>query len=158
MAVEFDGPTSGSYYSSVMCPLLATTEKTVTTGKVNFGIPATPMIYYMQCDNDGLYSNTCEWGSSGTFYGLMVLNEAVLQITGGDGSLAHPSVMGAVFEGTPYVSGTTASTSDITLSGSSTVVYNQSIIDKTAAISVNHVETTVQVVPGSWQQLAPNGS
>ena len=157
VAIQFDGPTSGSYYSTVMSPLMATTEKTVTTGKVNFGTAAIPMIYYMQCDNDGLYSNTADWGSSGTFYGLMVLMEAVINITGGDGTIAHPSIMGAIFEGTPYVSGTTASTSDITLSGKSTVVYNQAIIDKTAAISVKTTAITVQVVPGSWQQLSPNG-
>jgi hypothetical protein len=156
VAIQFDGPTSGTNYSTVMCPLMATTEKTVTTGKVNFGTMATPMTYYMMCDNDGLYSNTCEWGSSGTFNGLMVVMEAVIQITGGDGSLAHPSIMGAIFEGTPYVSGTTASTSDITLSGKSTVAYNQSIIDKVASIAITTTTTTVQVVPGSWQQLSVN--
>jgi len=44
-----------------MCPLLATTEKTVSNGEVDCGTLAKPMVYYMQCDNDGLYNNTCEW-------------------------------------------------------------------------------------------------
>ena len=155
VAIEFDGPTSGSNYSQVMCPLMASTEKTVTTGKVNFGTLTTPMTYYMMCDNDGLYSNTCEWGSSGTFYGLMVVMEAVIQITGGDGTLAHPSIEGAIFSGTPYVSGTTASTSDITLTGNSTVVYDQAVIDKVSNASITTTTTTIQAVPGSWQQLSP---
>ena len=152
IAVNFSAPSSGTA-STVMCPLLATTEKTVSNGYINFGTPAAPMTYFMQCDNDGLYSNTCDWANKGTFYGLMVLMEAVINISGGDGTLAHPSIMGAIFEGTPYKSGTTASTSDITLSGKSTVAYNQAIIDKVANVSVRTTTTIVQIVPGSWQQL-----
>ena len=152
VAAEFDGPSSGSYYSTVMCPLLATTEKTVSKYKVNFGSETSPMVYYMMCDNDGLYSNTCEWGSTGTFCGLMVIMEAVIQVTGGDGT--HPSIEGAIFCGTPYISGTTASTNDITLSGASTVAYNQAVLDKCINTGITTTTTTVQTVSGSWQQLS----
>jgi type II secretory pathway pseudopilin PulG len=151
VACNFSGP-SGTR-STVMCPLLATTEKTVTNGWVDFGTSTQPMTYYMQCDNDGLYSNTCQWGSSGTFYGLMVIMEAVIQITGGNET--QPSVEGAIFCGTPYVSGTTPSTNDITLSGASSVAYNQAVIDRCVNTSITTTTTTTNAVPGTWQQLSP---
>ena len=150
VAVRFTGPSSGSA-CTVMCPLLATTEKTATTGEVNFGTFTTPMVYYMVCDNDTLYSNTCDWGSTGTFYGLMVIMEACLRITGGDG--VTPSVVGAVFNGTPYKSGTSPSVNDITLTGASTVAYSQAILEAIISTSIKTTTTVTQIVPGSWQQL-----
>ena len=153
VAVRFTGPSSGAA-STVMCPLLATTEKTETTGEVNFGTFAAPMVYYMMCDNDTLYSNTCVWGSTGTFYGLMVIMEACLRITGGDG--VTPSVVGAVFNGTPYKSGTSPSVNDITLTGGSTVAYSQAILEAIISTSIKTTTTVTQIVPGSWQQLPVN--
>ncbi len=150
VAVRFTGPSSGPA-STVMCPLLGTTEKTVTTGEVNFGTFAAPMVYYMMCDNDTLYSNTCDWGSTGTFYGLMVVMEACLRITGGDG--VTPAVIGAVFNGTPYKSGTSPSVNDITLTGASTVAYSQAILEAIISTSIKTTTTVTQLVPGSWQQL-----
>jgi len=154
VAINYTGPTSGTTPCTVMCTLMSTTEKTTTSGRVDFGTTDFPMTYFMQCDNDGLYSNTCEWGSTGTFYGLMVVMEAVIQITGGNGQ--QPCVVGAVFEGTPYVSGTTGSTSDITLTGSSTVAYNQAVIDKVKNYSITTTTLVTTIVPGSWQQLSTN--
>ena len=150
---EFDGPASGTA-CTVMCPLLATTEKTVTTGKVDFGTMTNPMVYYMMCDNDSLYSNTCEWGSSGTFYGLMVIMEACIDFTGGNGTT--PCVVGAVFNGTPYKSGSSDSENDITLSGSSTIAYDQAILDAVTNTAITTMTTTTQIVQGSWQQLSAN--
>src|SRR5664280_2389975 len=103
-----------------MCPLLATTEKTVSNGLVNFGSLTTPMIYFMQCDNDGLYANTGAWSSTGTYYGLIIAFEAEIQITNG-------TVVGAVLEGTPYKSGSDSGT-DLTLNNA-TICYNQAVID-----------------------------
>ena len=95
--------------------------------EVNFGTATAPMVYYMMRDNDQLYSNTCEWGSTGTFCGLMVIMEACLRITGGDG--ITPCVVGAVFNGTPYKSGTSPSVYDIVLTGASSIAYDQAVID-----------------------------
>jgi Tfp pilus assembly protein PilX len=153
VAIRFTGPASGTA-CTVMCPLMATTEKTVTTGKVDFGSSSKPMVYYMMCDNDELYSNTCEWGSSGTLYGLMVVMEATLQITGGNGTT--PSVVGAVFNGTPYKAGTSPTTYDIRLTGASTIAYNQAVIDAVLNTAVTTTTTITEVVPGSWQQLPVN--
>ena len=75
-----------------------------TTGRVDFGTPSRPMVYYMLCDNDNGYANVCTWGSSGTFYGLMLLMESRIEITGGNGitrpswvrcSQARPTTRGA---------------------------------------------------------------
>jgi len=144
VAVNFSGP-SGTK-STVMCPLLATTEKTVTNGLVDFGTLTHPMVYFMQCDNDGLYNNTCQWGSTGTFTGLAVIMEAALQITGGnDGT--HANFVGSVMAGTPV-------TPDITLSSNSSVCYNQAAIDNLPANLQSILRTlTTNTVAGTWQQL-----
>jgi Tfp pilus assembly protein PilX len=146
VAVNFSAPSSG-INATVMCPLLATTEKTVSNGKIDFGTLLDPMVYYMQCDNDGLYSNTCEWASTGTYYGLMVIMEAAMQITGGnDGT--HPNIVGSVMAGTPV-------TPDITLSGNSSVCYNQAAIDNLPANLQSILRTnTTTTVAGTWQQLS----
>ena len=152
IACEFDGPGSGS--SQVWCPLLATTEKTKTTGRMNFGSMTRPMVYYMMCDNDELYSNDLEWGSSGTFYGLMVIMEACATFSGGNGTT--PVVVGAVFNGTPYKSGTSDSVYDIQLTGSTTIAYDQAILDAVTNSAITTMTTTTQIVKGSWQQIAVN--
>ena len=112
------------------------------------------MVYYMMCDNDELYSNDLEWGSSGTFYGLMVVMEACATFSGGNGTT--PVVVGAVFNGTPYKSGTSDSVYDITLSGSTTIAYDQAILDAVTNSAITTETTTTQIVQGSWQQLAVN--
>ena len=132
-----------------MCPVLATTEQTHSNGYVNFGSIASPMVYYMQCDNDGLYSNTCQWASTGTFNGLMILFEAEINISGGNNG-TNPNVMGAVLEGCPQASGDTGT--DLTLSGNSSVCYNPTVINN---IHLNSLTTTAtQPVSGTWQELA----
>jgi hypothetical protein len=107
--VGFTGPNTTGLVnaSTVMCPLLATTEQTTTSGNVYFGTRTQPMTYYMVCDNDGRpqgselagYQNTCDWGGTGTFYGLMLLMEARIEFSGG--SANTPSLEGAVFCGVP---------------------------------------------------------
>jgi hypothetical protein len=145
VAVNFSAPSSGTN-STVMCPVLATTEKTVSNGKVDFGTLTDPMVYYMQCDNDGLYSNTCQWGSSGTFTGLFVIMEAVLQITGGNDGV-HPNFVGSVMAGTPVAT-------DISLSGNSSVCYNQAAIDNLPpSLQTILRKSTTTTVSGTWQQL-----
>jgi hypothetical protein len=138
---------------------LSTTEQTTTSGLVDFGTIESPMTYFMQCDNDGGYVNTCDWGSTGTFYGLMVIMEASISISGGNGTT--PNIMGAVFCGAPTTNsksqpsnGTIDNSDDITLQGSSMVAYNQAIIDKVANKSITTTTLTTTVVPGSWQQLS----
>jgi len=149
VAVNFSGPSGTA--STVMCPLLATTEKTVSNGKVNFGTLTDPMVYFMQCDNDGLYTNTCAWASSGTFTGIMVIMEAVIEVSGGnDGTLAHSNIVGSILAGTPVAT-------DITLSNNSTVCYNQAAIDNLPPTLQLILRTkTTTTVPGTWQQLSGN--
>ena len=140
VAVNFSSPSSTA--SLIMCPLLATTEKTVSNGLVNFGSTLHPMVYFMQCDNDSLYSNTGAWAGTGTYTGLMIAFEAEMQITNG-------TVLGAVLEGCPYKNGSDSGT-DLTLNNA-TICYNQTVIDN--CTSDNLRTTTTGVVPGSWQQL-----
>jgi hypothetical protein len=163
------GPTSGTA-CQVWCPLLATTEQTSSSGLVDCGSRADPMTYYMQCDNDAPagvalptygYKNTCDWASQGTFYGLMVLMEARVAFTG---SSSAKSVEGAVFVGTPATSSdgyikvpaNIPAGDDITLFGGTTIAYNQAVIDACINKSITTTTTTVQIVPGSWQQLSAN--
>jgi len=158
VAWSVTGPTSGTA-CTIMCPLLSTTEKTEITGKVNFGTMANPMVYYMMCDNDNLYSNTFLLGDNssskpflGTFYGLLVVMEATTQIYSNNASV--PCIVGALFEGGPYVSGTTPTVYDITLYSSASVAYDQAIIDAVTDTAITTMTTTTQVVKGSWQQIA----
>jgi hypothetical protein len=147
IAVDFSGPSTGTA-STVMCPVLATTEQTHSNGLINFGTQVSPMIYFMQCDNDGLYSNTMQWDSTGEYFGLMILFEAEACITGGnDGT--HPNIMGAVLEGTP--SGGGDSGTDITMSGNSSICYNQAVINNCTSDSLRTV--TIAPVPGTWEQI-----
>ncbi len=148
IAVNFSGPSTGTA-STVMCPVLATTEQTHSNGLINVGTLTSPMVYFMQCDNDNLYSNHLEWASTGEYFGLMILFEAEAFITGGnDGT--HPNIMGAVLEGTPYVSGTDTGV-DLTLTGNTSICYNQSVINNCTSDSLH--TTTVSAVPGTWQQV-----
>ena len=170
IAVNFSGPyESTSQASTVMCPVLATTEQTHSNGYVNFGTLLKPMVYFMQCDNDGLYNNTCCWDSQGTYYGLMILFEAECCISGyattdghgyshssnapsgtplgNDGT--HPNVMGAVLEGCP--SGGGDSGTDLTLSNNSSICYNPTVINNIGLNSI--LSTTIQPVAGTWQQI-----
>jgi len=139
IAVEFR-PT---YASTLYCPLLATTEKIVTAGPCNFGSVTKPMILYMVCDNDNYYTNTCEWGSTGTFTGLMVVMEAQVQLTNGVGTLAAPTIRGALF-----------CAFDVTMSGASSVCYDQTVIDNVTQAGITTKSRTV--VPGTWQELSPS--
>jgi type II secretory pathway pseudopilin PulG len=158
----FAGPASGTAVQ-VWCPLLATTEQTSFTGLVNYGSISQPMSFYMQCDNDGGYYNTCNMSTQGTFYGLMVLMEARIEFSG---SSTQPVLMGAVFEGAPAPTYTPPYNNsfyndiptgdDITLRGTSRIAYNQKVIDGCINKSITTTTTTVQIVPGSWQQLSVN--
>jgi len=146
VAVNFSAPTTGvtsSNCPTVMCPLLATTEQTHSNGYINFGSLTAPMVYFMQCDNDNLYSNTCQWANVGNYFGLMILFEAPIVISGStDGT--HPNITGAVLEGCPTAT-------DITMSGNSSICYNQTVINNCTSDSLH--TTTTGVVAGSWQQL-----
>lgn len=155
--------------STVMCPLLCTTEKTTVTGDVTFGTRTQPMVYFFMCDNNGIYPMTCQFGVpeddgwnqpeapyTGTFYGLMVINEAPIKII--DDSNTKPSVEGAIFAGCPYNPTVTTdlAKSDITLEDYSSIAYNQTVVGAIATSSLKTTTVVTQVVPGSWQQLPVN--
>ncbi|MEI6502920.1 MAG: hypothetical protein WCP21_18065, partial [Armatimonadota bacterium] len=153
VAVNFSAPSqaTNSQASTIMCPLLATTEKTVSNGFVNCGTLTNPMVYFMQCDNDNLYSNTCAWSSTGTFTGLMVIMEAPIVIGGaGNNDGTHPTIVGSVMAGTPVAN-------DITLSNNASVAYDQRVVENLPANLQTILRTnTTDNVPGTWQQLSAN--
>jgi hypothetical protein len=136
-AVTFTATSS----STVRCRLMATTEKITTSGPCSFGTVAKPMILYMACDNDELYSNTCAWGSTGTFTGIMALMEAAIIVSNGNGVI--PNIVGALF-----------CAFNVTLNNASSICYNQAAIDAVGVIDVTVTSRTT--VPGTWQELSAN--
>ena len=155
--------------STVLCPLLCTTEKPTFTGSVTFGTPTQPMVFFYMCDNNGIYPMTCQfgvpsgdtWGQTaapytGTFNGLLVINEAPIVII--DDSNTTPSVRGAIFAGCPYdpTYTTTLSKSDITLRNFASVAYDKEVVGAIATSSLKTTILVTQTVPGSWQQLPVN--
>jgi formylmethanofuran dehydrogenase subunit C len=151
VAVNFSAPSSGTA-STIMCPLLATTEKTCTNGYINIGTLTDPMVYFMQCDNDGLYSNTCEWASTGTFTGIAIIMESDIEVTGGNNGASWQTAnfVGSLMAGCPV-------TPDITMSSNSSVCYNQKVVENLPANLQSILRTTTTTtVPGTWQQLPSN--
>ena len=155
--------------STVLCPLLCTTEKPTFTGNVTFGTPTQPVVFFYMCDNNGIYPMTCQfgvpsgdtWGQTaapytGTFNGLLVINEAPIVII--DDSNTTPSVRGAIFAGCPYdpTYTTTLSKSDITLRSYASVAYDKEVVGAIATSSLKTTILVTQTVPGSWQQLPVN--
>ena len=140
VAVGLTGPSSGAN-STFMCPLLATTEKVTTSGGIDFGTLAKPMVLYMQCDNDNLYTNTMDWRSTGTFTGLMAVMEAAFS---GQNNTGRPTIVGAIF-----------CIKDITLSGNTSVCYNQAVLENIQSTAITSTTTTTTTVPGSWQEVSP---
>jgi len=142
--------------STVMCPLLCTTEKNLWRGNVTYGTRTDPMVFFFMCDNNGIYPQVFEYSGTGTYYGLMVINESTIEIS--NGSSTKPSIQGAVFAGCPYDPRvtTTMSKSDIVLKGSSCIAYDQHVVGEIATSSLKTTTTITQIVPGSWQQLPIN--
>ncbi len=150
--------------STVLCPLLCTTERTRTRGAVTFGSTTRPMVYFFMCDNNGIYPQVVDWGSTGTYYGLMIINESTINFWG-DTTPSTPTVVGAVFAGCPYdpsrtsttyrrgVQTTPMSQSDIVLQDACSIAYNQTVVGTISTSSLKTTTTVTQTVPGSWQTL-----
>ena len=85
--------------STILCPLLCTTEKNIWRGNVTYGTRDTPMVFFFMCDNNGIYPQVCEYAGTGTYYGLMVINESTIDFSGDS---TKPSIQGAIFAGCPY--------------------------------------------------------
>ncbi len=143
--------------STVMCPLLATTEKTQVGGNIRFGSRLVPMVYFFVCDNNGIYPQVVDWTNIGTYFGLMVINESTIDFSG-DTDASTPTVEGAVFAGCPYDPSHTSgmSMSDIVLSNSDSIAYNMTVVGNIATSSLKTKTTVTQTLPGSWQQLPVN--
>ena len=143
--------------STIMCPLLATTEHPKCTGNVQFGTRTQPMVFFFVCDNNGIYPQVVDWEDTGTYYGLMVINESTIDFSG-DTNANTPTVEGAVFAGCPYDPTHTSgmSMSDIVLNDSCTVAFNEAVVGAIATSSLKTTTTITQTVPGSWQQLPVN--
>jgi hypothetical protein len=142
--------------STMKCPLLCTTEKNTWSGNITYGTRDEPMVFFFMCDNNGIYPQVVEYSGTGTYYGLMVINESTLEIT--NGSTTKPSVQGAIFAGCPYDPTYTSglSQSDIVLEGNSCIAYDQTVVGRIATSSLKTTTTITQIVPGSWQQLSVN--
>ena len=142
--------------STILCPLLCTTEKTTVSGNITFGTRVKPMVYFFMCDNNGIYPQVVDWAGTGTYFGLMVINESTIRIRGG--VAGKPSVQGGIFAGCPYDPTYTSgmSMSDIVLEDDSSVAYDQTVVGAIATSSLNTTTLVTQAVPGSWQQLPVN--
>ncbi len=142
--------------SSIMCPLLCTTEKCSWSGRVNYGTRQKPMVFFFMCDNNGIYPQVFDCAGTGTYYGLMVINESTMNVT--NGVSGTPSVQGAVFAGCPYDPTYTSglSKSDIVLNGNSSIAYDQTVVGAIATSSLKTTILVTETVPGSWQQLPVN--
>jgi hypothetical protein len=143
--------------STIMCPLLCTTERTTVSGNITFGSRTKPMVYFFMCDNNGIYPQVVDWAGTGTYYGLMVINESTIDIRNGV-SGGPPSIEGAVFAGCPYDPTHTSglSMSDIVIEDYSSIAYNQTVVGAIATSSLKTTTVVTQAVPGSWQQLPAN--
>ena len=138
--------------SAVNCPLIATTEMITTSNTINFGTMVTdanhpnprPMTLYMVCDNDGYYTQTCNWGSTGQFYGLMMLFEAGITIT--NGNTTAPAVVGSVL--------TIGGDNGLRLQNNAQIAYCQDVVDWVFFPTVS-TSTVTQTVRGTWQELSP---
>jgi len=141
--------------STMLCPLLCTTEHPQVNGHIDFGTRTAPMVFFYVCDNNGIYPQVVDWAGTGTFYGLMVINESTIDFT--NGVSTTPSVEGAVFAGCPYDPTHTSgmSMSDIVLEDGSNIAYNQAIVGAVATSKLKTTTMVTQTVAGSWQQL-PN--
>jgi len=145
-------PTGG--FSTVMCPLFASTERITTSGNINFGTMVTdvnhphprPMTLYMVCDNDGYYTQTCNWGSTGQFYGLMILFEAGITLQ--NGNATAPAVVGSVL--------TIGGDNGLNINNNAQIAYCQDVVDW-VFFPTTSTSTVTQTVPGTWQELSPSG-
>jgi hypothetical protein len=143
--------------STILCPLLCTTEKNTWSGNVQYGTRDKPMVFFFMCDNNGIYPQVCEYAGTGTYYGLMVINESTIEIS--DGVSTKPSIQGAIFAGCPYDPTYTSglSKSDIVLEDGSCIAYDQYVVGKIATSSLKTTTLVTGIVPGSWQQLSVSG-
>jgi type II secretory pathway pseudopilin PulG len=137
-------PSSGT--SSLLCPLLATTEMITTSGNISFGTLAKPMVLYMVCDNDNLWTQTAQWKSVGQFTGLMIYMEAGVNLAPASAS-SSPSVLGAVM--------TIGGDGGMTIGANALVAYDQDVIDAICG-TITTTTTTVKAVTGTWEQLPTN--
>jgi hypothetical protein len=143
--------------STIMCPLLCSTEQNVWKGNVQYGTRDAPMVFFFMCDNNGIYPMVFQYQGTGTYYGLMVINESTINIS--HGISTKPSVQGAIFAGCPYdpTITTDLSKSDIVLEDGSCVAYDQYVVGRIATSSLKTTTLVTGIVPGSWQQLSTAG-
>lgn len=146
---------NSSAASTLKCPLLCTTEKNTWSGNITYGTRDEPMVFFFMCDNNGIYPQVFTYSGTGTYHGLMVINESTMEVS--NGAATKPSIQGAVFAGCPYDPAYTSgmSQSDIVLKGSSCIAYDQSVVGKIATSSLKTTTLITQIVVGSWQQLSP---
>lgn len=146
-------------HSTVLCPLFATTEMITTSGDIDFGTmvvyptdpdpthtKARPMTLYLVCDNDGLYTQTAQWNSTGQFTGLMILFEAGITLQ--NGNATKPAVVGSVL--------TIGGDNGLKINNNAQIAYSQDVIDWVFFPTVS-TSTVTQTVPGTWQELSPSG-
>ena len=72
----------------------------MASGDITFGSREKPMVFFYMCDNNGIYPQVVDWSCTGTYFGLMVINESTIDIS--NGILGKPSIQGAIFAGCPY--------------------------------------------------------
>jgi hypothetical protein len=145
-------PTANVTASTVLCPLLATTEMVTTSGNIDFGtmVPGgvenkpRPMTLFTVVD-DVYFTQTVNWGSTGQFTGIMILLEQGINISAGN--LLKPAVVGSV----QSIGGD----GGVTIAGNAQVAYCQDVINAVKGVLRTTV-TITEPVSGTWQELSPS--
>ncbi|MEI7902016.1 MAG: hypothetical protein WCK89_17325 [bacterium] len=146
-------PTDSGTASTVICPLLATTEMVTTSGNIDFGtmVPGgilnkpRPMTLFTVVD-DIYYTQTVNWASKGQFTGLMILLEQGIDLSVGNS--LKPAVVGSV----QSIGGE----GGVKIGGSAQVAYCQDVINAVNGVLLTS-STITETVPGTWQELSPSG-
>jgi hypothetical protein len=145
-------PTVSATASTVLCPLLATTEMVTTSGNIDFGtmVPGgienkpRPMTLFTVVD-DIYFTQTVNWGSTGQFTGLMILLEQGIDISAGNAT--KPAVVGSV----QSIGGD----GGVKIGGNAQVAYCQDVINAVKGV-IRTTITITEPVSGTWQELSPS--
>jgi Tfp pilus assembly protein PilX len=135
-AVTFSGNNA-----QILCPLFVTDGKITTSGSCTIGTVADPVMLVGLNDTDGT-ATSIDLNGNGMITGLIVNMDGGVNLGN---------------SGTPYlVRGAVFSTGDITYTnGGCQVCYDPNAMGN---LDVTASTSTTNAVPGTWQELSPNGN
>lgn len=124
-----------------LCPILVTPGQITTSGSAAIGSVTKPVLLLGLNDNNGSSKNI-SLGSNGTFTGLMVNMDGGVTLPGGNGS--QTDIIGAIY-----------AVGSVTFGGNTGLCYSPTVMQN---LQVTAGTTSTTVVPGTWQELSPEGS